>query len=192
MAKKVLIGVDHIPENVERTVQAIYNYAPSSVGLELPEDYEEREKLGLTVSFFDDIVCSLREDEIKVVYLENPEAIDYFRSVNLAKLIVEGHVSKEEIHCELLYLKKINVAYMSPETIFELIVQKKRYGEALDLVTHNDLDNIILLWEQTNHRREAHMKKNIKSYNPDVIVIGDAHAQEITTALPDYEYIAIK
>lgn len=191
MAEKILLGVYHDQERLPKTLQTIMMYNSSSIGLELPEDYEKREKLTVSYPFFRDIVSLSQERNGKIIPLEDPDILDYFGTVDLAKLILEGYIDKKVVQEDLERLKLVNFQYMAPEQCYWPLFLRNQFNEALLLVdTHSE--SILSLWQQANRNREAHMLKNIREHNPDMIIIGDRHAQEMTADLPEYEYIVIK
>lgn len=192
MVKKVLIGVYHNQENIERTIQAIHNYNPSSVGLEIPEDYEQKEICNIGFFFFDDIINALRKQSVKIIPLEDSRLRDYFNVVDLTKNIMEGNVNQNEVQEELSFLEKINYNYMPPEQSLLPLLLRSRYKQALKLMNTYNLKEVISLWNDSNYQRELQMKKNIHGYNPDVNVIGEGHTRLLIKDLPEYEYIVVK
>lgn len=192
MAEKILLGVYHDQERLPRTLETIAKYNPSSIGLELPEDYELREKLTLSYPFFRDIISFVKPNDTKIIPLEDSDLSDYFGMVDLAKNIVEGAVDKEKVQKELNKLGKINFQYMAPEQSYWPLFLRNQARQALELVEDCSREEIISYWEQTNRDREAHMLKNIREHNPDMIIIGDRHAQQMTAVLLEYEYSVIK
>lgn len=192
MAQKILAGVYHDKERLPKTLQTIVNYNPFSIGLELPEDYEKRENLNISYPFFRDIVSFLKPRNRKIIPLEDPEFLDYYGAVDLAKLIMEGHIAKEKIQQDLARLTKIDMRYMAPEQCYWSILRSGQCNEALHFVNNYNHDSILSLWQQANRDREEHMIKNINRYHPEMIIVGDFHAQIMATVLPEYKYIVIK
>jgi hypothetical protein len=195
MQNKVLIGLSHSLERkdfrkkeVDWLKKKIQEYHPLKVGIELPEDYLEREEFGLTYLVFSDIASYLKGLEIVVIPLENPELRDYTSAFYLAKDVIKGKEKRKEIESNLKNIEKRDLSFSAPEQIRVYDHLKKTYRTALEILDiAPTLEKMMKLEEDTNRKRENYMLQKIVDL--DILIIGDGHAQYLKERLPEHEYV---
>ena len=193
MKEKLLIGVAHKEEReLDEVIRWIKEYHPSSVGLELPEDYWERASRGVMTLFFGEIAQYLKEDGIEIILLENPETWDRCHAIELAKAVREGKIGEEDLRVKYNDLKRMVNPYSPPEMLYSAILFIKRYEMAFDILEkRKSLEEVMELWEECNRERESHMLEKILKEQPDMVIIGGAHAERLKEHLPSYRHVSL-
>ncbi|MEM7815938.1 MAG: hypothetical protein QXN71_02350 [Candidatus Aenigmatarchaeota archaeon] len=188
---KILLGVGHKSEQeLEKVKGRIDIYIPSIAGIELPEDYMEKEDIGYTIFFFSDITSYLKDKGTKVIPLEDSATVDYHYAIEVAKAVYEGKITRRQVEIEEAEVRNMKITpYMSPELIRDIEFLVNRYKNILDILNNTKgLEDVMKLWKSSNKKREVHMLEKIKKYMPDLVIIGDGHARELKDNLPEYNY----
>ncbi len=191
MLPKILVGVAHRDdEELAALLERLSSYAPSSVALEMPEDYLERESYGIETSFFKDIARLYAAAGAGVVGLEDPETFDHAQAIEMAKAILVGQLTREQLESELSDLMRNITPYIPPERFHVLRHFAARDRSALAILDEAPaLEDVMDMFCDSNRRREAHVLRRILAEQPDIVIIGDAHARELKDGLPGYKYV---
>ena len=200
--KKILFGIrgQHFQDS-DRLCEALRFSPSSNVGLQLPNDYLNRETNGLANYFFIEIASILRTSTQTVIPLEDSKLYDESRGIELAGTINSGLVSRDELramyygafhdNCEIEEQSRTGIATV-PETVFSTAVFLHRYAVAWDLVWRNtSLDELVKKLRESNACQEAHMLSRIEGEQPDILVVEDAHAIQLKDRLPQYAYVCL-
>lgn len=194
MKSKVIIGVEHRDEEeLNRVMNEINRYSPSKVGIELPEDYLEREMYGIETFFFGNIASYLRASGVDVIPLENPRLWDYHQAIELAKVVREGRARRENVEKDTAEMKQsINNPYMAPEQIYILNHFIKRNETALEILDKNQTsEEFMKLWEDSIAKRDAYVSAKLQTTKVDMVIVGDGHARKLKDIFPEYEYVKL-
>lgn len=186
---KLLIGVAHADEYAELNKVKSLVGSPLIAGLELPEDYQEKEELGVTVFFFSKLAHYLRKNNAKIVALEKAELVNCFYAVDGARKVLNGSMAMEDLENRLKLLDTCVNPYAAPKQSYAARLRAQRYWNivrVLDAV--HSLDEVLMIWNELNTRREEYMIKKIQQYQPDMVVVGYAHAHKLAGILKDYNY----
>jgi len=193
MTEKMLWGVAHAidrPEELKAVMRGILERTPSSVGLELPEDYFDRNPPEYSDPyFFGDIALFSRDNGIKVVPLEDPELWDTSIAITNAYTVVNGHLRRENL--ERAKEKMKHTVEMFPEKRRMVKGFKRQVTKTLQILGKSAYPSIEALMAMKNDydgKRNKYMTQSTLSKQPDIVIIGDAHAQAIKGALPGYVY----
>lgn len=191
MLPKLLVGVAHRDdEELAALLERFSSYAPSSVALEMPEDYPERESYGIETAFFKDIARHYAAAGVKVLGLEDPDAFDRGQAIEAAKAVLAGQLTRGQLEYELSDLMRDITPYIPPERFHVLRHFAERDRNALAILDEEaTLEGVMELFHDSNRRREAHVLRRILAEQPDIVIIGDAHARELKDELPGYEYV---
>lgn len=191
MLPKILVGVAHRDdEELAELIGKLSSYSPSSVALEMPEDYLERESYGIETAFFKDIARHYAAAGVKVLGLEDPDAFDRGQAIEAAKAVFVGHLTREQLESELSDLMRNITPYIPPERFHVLRHFAERDRNALAILDEGaTLEGVMERFYDSNRGREAHVLRRILAEQPDMVIIGDAHARELKDELPCYEYV---
>ncbi len=194
--QKLIIGVRHVDEKELNEVNALlFQRRPLNVGLELPEDYLQREERGIGTSFFGDINSYLINVGISVLYLESSAAWDTHQTIDIARAVLECRVREGDLRKKLNKINEDlakNSQYTAPELLHQLKFFRERYKKALDIVAGiYSMEEITELWNSSNAKREAHVFYRIFNDKPEIVVIGDGHARKLKDSLAEYDYIRL-
>ncbi len=193
MNKKLLVGVAHADEEeLAHLLEELSQYSPSSVGLEMPEDFRERAKNGIATAFFYDIAVhyDIETTGTDIHGLEDPEVFDQIQIIGLAKAVCDEHLSREQLEMELAHTINSVNPYMPPEKvkIYEKIA--KRFESALEILDEDSSSEAIMqLFHECNAKRDVHLLEKILEEQPDIVIVGDAHACELKDKLPGYKHV---
>ena len=188
---KQLIGVQHVNEENElENVLAMLDF-PRTAGLELPEDYKEKESLGLVLFFFTKLTHCLHKRKVDVIPLENWSLSDRFYSLSYAKRILVGEHTREKLEREIQSLENFISPYNPPEILYPAMHRVQRCRDVLSILNSGvTLTDVISKWDDINVQREAYMLGKIMSCKPDVVIIGNMHAKKLHHRLPEYTYLS--
>ncbi len=191
MQQKLLVGVAHRDEKeLADLLGKLSSHSPTSVALELPEDYLERERYGIETLFFKDIARLYAAAGVGVIGLEDPETFDRGQAIEVAKGVLLGRFTREQLESELSGLRGSITPYVPFEQVQVLKHFAERDRDALAILDEAPaLEDVMGLFYDSNSRREAHVLRRILEEQPDIVVIGDAHARELKDRLPGYEYV---
>ncbi len=194
MENKIIFGVAHDPNDqkeLERVKRKIFRYHPSSLGLELPADYREREEKGIRTFFFSDLASYTISHQIEVIALEDPALLDYHLTLEVVKAVREGKVKEEDLHQELQELKS-NFLFSSPEISAGPKHFKRKYEKAIEILRNNpSLEEVLNSWGESNKNREVYMLDRIRFTLPEMIILGGAHSERLVGKLEEYTYRGI-
>jgi len=188
---KIILGVGHKDEQELHKVKSrIDIYCPSEAGIELPEDYLEKEDVSYTTFFFSDIASYLKDKGAKVIPLEDSAIIDYHYAIEVAKSVWEGKIPRKQVEAEEAEVRNTKITpYMSPEMVKDIEFLASRYKNILDILKSTQgLEDVMELWKGSNKKREAYVLEKIRRYMPDMVIIGDGHAKVLKESLPEYGY----
>lgn len=188
---KIILGVGHKSEQeLEKVKSRIDIYCPSEAGIELPEDYLEKENIGYTTFFFSDIASYLKGKGAKVLPLEDSATVDYHYAIEVAKSVWEGKIPRKQVETEEAEVRSTKITpYMPPEVVKDIEFLANRYKNILDILRGTSgLEEVMNLWRGSNRKREAYMLEKIKRYMPDMLIIGDGHAKVLKEDMPEYGY----
>lgn len=197
MLEKTLFGVSHdSKEELSKILNKIKKYSIKLCGLELPKSYLKDKEHGREIKFFEDIDLYLRGRGVKIIYLENTSLFNYIYSIALVKNELIDNTKdidnfRKKIKYEVEFFESRIDKYKPPEELYFLKYYYKLYKRALKIINNNSpLERIMQLWRAFNEKRELKMLKEIKIHNPDLVIIGDAHARKLKESLLDYKYIS--
>lgn len=191
MKQKILIGVEHAKEEeLKVVVKEIKFYSPSSLGLELSEDYLEKERYGISFFFFSDLASEFK-NTAKIIPLEQSGLYDYCLALGIAKSVREGKLEEERVMAEFKSGEAAINPYVPPEMAAGVLHFITKYKKAIEILDGNKtLEEVLELWRASNEEREKYMLENIRRHRPDTVVMGDAHALKLKGRLPKYKYKA--
>ena len=187
---KLILGVMHRDgEELNKVINMVDSYLNEglrNIGIELPTDYLNRE-YGIRTFFFGDIAEYFRKKGINIIPLENPETWDEYHSLGIVEQVMKNEISKEEIKA---YIRETEITpYLPPEEVYYRWILNKRFKKALEVLNKiSSLEDLEKLAEFLINEREEKMLEKINEYKPDLILVGDGHAQKIKQKLPEYEY----
>ncbi|MBW3012234.1 hypothetical protein KY311_03540 [Candidatus Woesearchaeota archaeon] len=185
---KHLLGVSHNSRSeAEKVLDRIRQISPKMVGLELRTNYEHMP----TECYFDHIARQLKQCSIAVLALENPDYASTYLAALQATAVREGEKSIEDIEFELkqakFRLERTERGWTAPEIIKLNEMMVERYEKTLEiLAAHKTLDDVIGFLDMSSQIREEFMKALILKHNPEVVVLGSGHVQNLRHQLPDY------
>lgn len=185
--KRIILGVSHLPETIDDTIEKIKSYSPRSIGLELREDYKKMQREGFRTDFFSDIADFGERNSIKVIPLENPDFVEEMHALARTREVVFGRISKEHYENKILkIIGTIESGYVAPENIFELKRFFGIYQNTLNLIercgTPEKIDEAM---KDLNRRRENYFVKKVESENPEMVIIGMGHLKAMQEKLPE-------
>ena len=195
MVNQVLISVMHRDEDQEfNSLKSLLDqYHPSTVGLELPDNYLELSNHGVTIYFFSKAEKYLTDNGLQVIPLDSQDCWEELTPVLIAKSVLEGKQTLEGLRKEIdLAFKKRKDAYTSPEACYCYSRFYNQGKKALELLKAG-LDTATLqgLWRKCMDNRNEVMLERILQHNPDCVILGDGHVQELTDRLNGYKIISL-
>lgn len=181
-AKSLLIGIGHGDDMELRPVfKKLAEIKPKKVGLELPDNYQQIRKAGITDGFFFSIADALEDKGVEVVPLETYRAHFAAQTRQMAEEMVEGRGAQmEEFVNETRQISPEAFAITSKE--FERAKRLLRKGAGVIAELDTRLCRI----------REVGMLRTIEKVKPEVAIMGFYHADAIIGKLPEFNYIAIR
>ncbi len=180
-----LIGVYHTEDTFPETTARLMSYKPCTLGLELPSDYRQRLKTN-TIFYFGDLI-SLAP---RIIPLEEPH---YWDQAQTYRIVKEARVREQKgepglaetiAHME----QRLKSPYASPERKHYYAALLRRLRAAHAVSAGRSDDELEEEWQELNRRRETVMLERVLAATPDVVVIGDAHAQQLAPVLAEYRY----
>ncbi|MFH1835887.1 MAG: hypothetical protein ABH851_06835 [Methanobacteriota archaeon] len=187
--RPVLIGVSHVPGELDQVSSSLLRDKPGRVGLELPEDYLRRPS---EIGFFGELASRLKAQGIEVVPLEKPELWGRFKAVEVAKAVSDGKFSVGDIEASIATLKaelKVENPYAPPESSDYKRLLIKRLESGLQILEENPSPSEVMgLWDDVNAQREAHALQRINEVKPDRVVMGRGHTDTLQRSLPEFDY----
>ncbi len=192
-AEPIILGVVHCPEHEERELQwvadRLANKKPGKVALELPSDFREREKDGVTTFFFGKLVQISEIFDAGVVPLDHPLLVERAQIVSKAMDIIEQGYTEEDIKRDVMRIAQTSF-YAPPENINDEMVRAKVLAHAYLLIRLGEsAESLARTWSGLMSRRERTMLKRINKEKPDMVVVGDAHARSLKVQLEEYSYL---
>ncbi len=195
--KKLLIGVFHAykdkrtcNEEIKMILDLIQEHRPKTMAIELPYDYETREKHGLRVFFFGDLAAQAKVYGISVQPMEEPAEWDRRHALDVARNISSGRINVTEVKERVKELNRAADADGERTTANNLI--RERYENGIRLLKGNGYASparIERRIDESNRKREGHMLSMITSTNPDFVVVGASHAFKLNEQLRHYLFI---
>ncbi len=190
--KKSLIAVMHRDAKEMRDLIAeLDRRKPRSVGLELREDY----RTSFTkVDYFGDIYHDLRAKGVDTVLLEKPELWEEFKAMGISRAMREGRLKLERVQAHLALvgsrLAQIGL-YGAPEACVPLSGQKRSLERSLEMNTeYPTMEQLIARMKQLASLRSHYSAQRVSETEPDIAVVGLAHAVEMIETLKEhYELI---
>lgn len=196
MDRRLLIGVTHVYEKQEiKNVKSCLREDdhPLSVGLELPDDYKERRKLGIRFATFTALENYFTNQfGSTIIPLDTPTLADERYCIGTALEIVTFKTQKK------FYKEKTGLeqqltdmsAFSAPERTLTLEHYLKRYRRVAELIESGK--NRAYFQKEFNDLIKASDKimiKRIVKDDPEIVIIGGGHARNIMTSLPRYRYL---
>jgi 2-succinyl-5-enolpyruvyl-6-hydroxy-3-cyclohexene-1-carboxylate synthase len=194
MSTKTLVGVlhdDEDKEEMQQVIDLIDDKNPATIGLEI---INEDSRTNQCPPYFDEIHDYTQSKGIKPVPLEHQLAYEKFLAIDTVVRVVEGNVTRKYLEYFLKYTTtklKQRVALKSSE-IRALEQNKRRINRALKMLDKcPSQEEVIQMYATVMAEREKHMLSRIQRHQPDLVIIGVAHAEAIRDRLPEYEYIRL-
>lgn len=196
----VVFGVAHntdTPDNgtgeLNRVLRGLIHHRPKSVGIELETTYLRDEALGIFDPFFGVLARELTSRGIQVVPLDDPSINMTYDTLQMACLLVDGHVSIENLAKSIANAES---AIKDPNTPEARRVYLKSHCKphlaALSIVKKRSPEQIRKMMSEISEKRERNMLRGIKDSKVDAAVIGAAHAVHLRTMLPEYKFVIDK
>jgi hypothetical protein len=197
--RKTLLGLAFRKEEPKWVRGRIRELLPSVVGVQIGENYEEREQKGIYPRHIIQIVRYLRGRGIEIVPLQDEELLQKNMPLVYAKNVLEGY-PREKLEEELAY-KEVWLAkyddpdnptrdFMDPSGAYEDRYYIEIFRSALEILDRvTTLDDFMKLWDESNTRLQAGMLERINAKEPQLVVMGAGHADKLKNQLPDYEYV---
>jgi hypothetical protein len=165
------------------------------VGLELPEDYLEREKQGMKVLVFSEIAGFCRKNGIAVFPLNDPDVKRQMHALIGAKNMLKKGVFTETVLREELMSLRDSLRYSPPEMFAEKEYWMDLYQRALAILLElRDTSSDAAILKQLRNKfditvdtMDQYAIEIIQRYNLDVIIVGVSHTVRLLSALPDYK-----
>lgn len=202
-SKNEIWGVGHgFPQfdylELEEVKRRIHTHSPKKVGLEIPK-YQQMWQALTHCSYFTKIAEYLDCKEIEFIPLEDNDLWAESKGIAGALNILKNEVTKEEVKNRLreyekrsLLFEHMDPLFASPEVAIALEESAcciKSYKKALSLLDSNlGLEKIEKMFTDSNREREKFQLRAIQEQNPDLVIVGDGHATELSKSLPNYDY----
>jgi hypothetical protein len=194
---KVLLGVLHRDEFVEldKVETEIVRYSPKNVGLELPQNYLELERQDMGVFFFGKLARRLARYGLQVVALDDPKLWDCYHAIRLAELTRTNMRKGASFEQELKRHTGFHKNYWTSQKAIKRAAafEAPLRVQALQILKRTrSLDGIQKLLKDCNSEREKYMFNKIKAHKPDMVIVGDDHAEALALTLTDYSYVKLE
>jgi hypothetical protein len=202
--KKLLIGMKFNGAGISRVLRRLKGVSPTVAGVQVGENYEEREKYGIVPPNVIQVIHYLRKGGAEVVPLEDEELLQKNLSAMYARAAVSPNnsLTKEELEGKLsdcrtyisMYEERDETlrSFMDPSAVY---ADRRNIGileSALAILEGEpDLTTVEGLWAKSNESLQAGMLERIEARKPDLVIVGFSHADRLTEHLPEYEYVRI-
>jgi len=180
-----IFGVSHASDDISEVVEALNGRRVFKAALELPGDFRDREGNPHWL-FFTPLERHFARSGTQVIPIDDP-ALRMPGSLHLAMHVVRGDIAVAAIHegIEVLERRLDDMEYQPPDATMETRRVLREHMDALDVLAAGD---VSARWTRANRLREIHMLKEILRTDPDVVVVGAAHARELAKTLRGYDY----
>lgn len=195
MDRRLLIGVTHFYErqDVENVLSCLReNEQPLRVGIELPDDYKEREDLRIGFPTFTKLVhYFIRTIGPTIIPLDETKLSDERFCTKAALGIIKNETQKK------FYEEKTGleqhlagmIGYAAPESTLTLVHYIKRFRRVAELIEETNQDQLQKRFDDLVKASDKVMIERIIKHDPEIVVVGGAHARNIITSLPRYRYL---
>lgn len=213
MDDKIIIGAANTKSELSFIENQISQNQPSKVGIGVPEDYDERQHLGIFYPFYNNVLSYLHD--VDIIPLEKPELLNHYGAIEMAIAVRESVVRKEEMYRNLTSYTSVelddlinealvlqgNIQKLRGEYLGEIVVPPKGsfYEKSIPLIRKNrinavlksapTLERLTELLTESNSSRTAYALEKIKEHEPEMVIISDDIARGLNEKLPEYTYM---
>lgn len=197
MPEKILVGLVHAGDNWKRA--ADYVQPNNKVGLPLPSEYESLMNFGLETDFTY-IARKCKEVNVRVIPLDRQSIGSKINALNIAHAVLTGQITldslEQQIENDDVAIRAVGAAILNLQGLPKEVC-KRAYINGQRVYARNVLRSCRTVTDLKAELASLveELKKNVLTevgkHNPDLIVVSQQLAYDITAELPEYSFIEV-